>query len=255
MNSIVNNLEICSGERHYYEALKLLHNNLKPDLYMEIGVRNAGSLKLANGPAIGIDPAKQFDIELPSTTLFFEMTSDNFFEEANLNGDAINVDFSFIDGMHLFEHALRDFINIEKLANPWSIIIFDDVCPNHPIQASRSRQTKVWTGDVWKIRDCLKRYRPDIIQIVLNTWPSGLLIVMGLDKTNTTLIDNYNKIINEYVNDDIEVTNNALKRLDAITPSDEVIISIANLANKIKTSSKPIEDMNSLRHLMQWKIL
>ena len=30
------------------------------------------------------------------------------------------------------------------------VVIFDDIFPNHPLQAERDRQTQVWTGDVWK---------------------------------------------------------------------------------------------------------
>ncbi|MCU1716482.1 hypothetical protein [Pseudomonas sp. 5P_3.1_Bac2] len=58
--------EAVSGQRHYLEVLPMLHESLQPELYMEIGVRNAGSLKLATGCAVGIDPLKQFTQSLPA---------------------------------------------------------------------------------------------------------------------------------------------------------------------------------------------
>lgn len=245
--------EAVYGQRNYLEVLQMLHEHLRPDLYMEIGVRIAGSLKLAKGHAVGIDPVKQFNDVLPPTTLFYEMTSDDFFEAAKRSAIEEKVDLAFIDGMHLFEYALRDFINIERYTTPWTIVVFDDICPNHPLQAARDRQTTVWTGDVWKLRDCLKRYRPDLAQIVLDTWPSGLLLVMGLDPNNTTLSDNYDKIMQEYVESEVPLPDTVLRRTGVMAPTDEMVVSVCALAAKVRASATPVEEMHTLRKLLGWR--
>lgn len=245
--------EAVNGQRHYLEVLQLLHERLRPDLYMEVGVRNANSLKLARGHAVGIDPVKQFTDVLPETTLFYEMTSDDFFEAAKRSSIEEKVELAFIDGMHLFEYALRDFINIERYATPWTVVVFDDICPNHPLQAARDRETTVWTGDVWKLRDCLKRYRPDLAQIVLDTFPSGLLLVMGLDPNNTALSDNYQKILQEYVETDVPLPESIVLRAGVMAPTNEMVDSVCGLAARVRTSPAPVQEMQKIRKLMGWR--
>ena len=41
------------------------------------------------------------------------------------------MDLAFIDGLHLFEFSLRDFMNVEKLAHPGSVVVFDDAAAQH----------------------------------------------------------------------------------------------------------------------------
>ena len=132
--------EAIQGKASYLEVLQRLHRELSPVSYLEIGVRRGGSLALAGCPAVGIDPAPVIDRELPPTTKVHPLTSDEFFAKG---ADGVTPDLSFIDGMHLFEFALRDFMNIERRAAPGAVVVLDDVLPNHPVQARRVRQTKV----------------------------------------------------------------------------------------------------------------
>ena len=87
--------------------------------------------------------------------------------------------------MHLVEFALRDFMQVERRASRASVIVLDDIFPNHPLQAQRVRASGVWTGDVWKILPCLRRYRPDLALLALDANPTGLLLVANLDPTTT----------------------------------------------------------------------
>jgi hypothetical protein len=80
---------------------------------------------------------------------------------------------------------------------PETIIGVDDVLPNHPAQAERDRRTRVWTGDVWKLIPVLRRYRPDLVLAILDTSPSGCLLVGGLDPANRVLWDVYNPLLRE----------------------------------------------------------
>jgi hypothetical protein len=191
-----NNPESISGQTPYLKVLELLHVSLVPEFYLEIGVRNGGSLKYAKCPAIGVDPAATITFPLGPATQLARMTSDEFF--ATHAGQITRpVDLAFIDGMHLFEFALRDFINIERHASPHTAVVIDDVCPNHPLQADRDRKTRVWTGDVWKLRRCLEKWRPDLRLVLLDTSPTGLMLIFGLDPDNTVLSDNYEAITGE----------------------------------------------------------
>ena len=75
------------------------------------------------------------------------------------------------------------------------IIVIDDVLPDDPLQARRERQTRTWCGDVWRIVPTLKAVRHDLKITLLDTAPSGLMIVRDLDPSNRRLYNSYNKIV------------------------------------------------------------
>ena len=191
--------ETVRGTIFYRDILDLLHLTLKPSRYVEIGVRHGASLSLAQCPAIGIDPIPEINIALPKHVQIFRETSDWFFAEHAAQAIGDSVDLAFIDGMHRFEYALRDFMNIELFSHEGTVVVFDDIFPNHPKQARRDRQTQVWTGDVWKIVPCLRKYRPDLTLIPINTKPTGLLIILGLDRNNRVLREQYNPVVREFL--------------------------------------------------------
>ncbi|HET6606129.1 MAG TPA: class I SAM-dependent methyltransferase, partial [Rhodopila sp.] len=103
---------------HYIEFLWRLHRQRQVGRYLEIGTQRGVSLGCAAGRAIAIDPHFLLDkatwAARPDTHLF-EMTSDDFFAAHDphsvLGGP---IDLAFIDGMHLSEFVLRDFINVEQ---------------------------------------------------------------------------------------------------------------------------------------------
>jgi len=210
--------ERTQGQKEYIHVLEDLHQLLKPRSYLEIGVRFGRSLALATGPAIGVDPAPELRIELPASTRIFTQTSDDFFAEHAAAALAEPVDFAFIDGLHLFEAALRDFMNIERAAAPDAIVAIDDVLPNHPAQAERLRGTRVWTGDVWRLVPVLQRWRPDLALALLDTSPSGLLLVAGLDPGSRVLWENYNPIVREALAMG-DPPSSVLSRIEAIPPT------------------------------------
>ena len=109
-------------------------------------------------------------------------TSDEYFDRADplapLGGRRVGL--SFIDGMHLAEFALRDFINVERCHRSGAVV-FDDILPRSADEAARGRHTRAWTGDVYKMLGILARHRPDLICLRVGTEPTGLLLVLGLD--------------------------------------------------------------------------
>jgi hypothetical protein len=213
--------EVAGGEQPYLRTLRLCHDILKPELYLEIGVRHGESLRLARRRAIGVDPAPELTIDLAPYVSLASKTSDAFFDSESAKLER-PIDFALIDGLHLFEFALRDFINLERRATPASLIVIDDVFPNHPLQAARERATAVWTGDVWKLGFIIAAARPDLMLIYLNTTPSGLLLITALDPVSTNLVDSYNPIVRAWQRPERSVPPSAvLNRRGARSPLDK----------------------------------
>jgi methyltransferase family protein len=160
-----------------HQFLGMLHDSLQPRGYLEIGVQFGDSLRLARCPAIGIDPEPHLQGHFPGTTQVARTTSDNYFEAGPPALEYI--DLAFIDGMHLFEYALRDFMNMELYSNPRTVVVFDDVLPRNQHEAARAQCPGDWTGDVWKVPKLLEAYRRDLKLYWVNTEPTGTCVVYG----------------------------------------------------------------------------
>jgi hypothetical protein len=213
-------LNTIAGTIPYLTALQIIHEMGKPRSYLEIGVRNGASLSLAHCPSVGVDPDPSILALQRGDRRLFAKTSDAFFREDASTVLREKPDLVFIDGMHLFEFALRDFMNVERHAHPASVIILDDIYPNHPDQALRVRRTRVWTGDVWKMEYCLGKYRADLRLQRLDVSPAGLLVVSGLDPTNRRLWESYDSIVQTYNNpESLYVPERVLMREGAFDPT------------------------------------
>ncbi|WP_367319067.1 class I SAM-dependent methyltransferase [Streptomyces sp. HUAS ZL42] len=224
-----------------HEFLRELHKVSANRNYLEIGVNDGRSLRLSRVPSIAIDPAFKVTSEIRCDVHLVRATSDDFFARANplmhLKGGRHplrnlrrgrhplghwrrpTLDLSFIDGMHLFEYALRDFINVEKHSDWTSVIVFDDMMPRNGDEAARDRHTGAWTGDVFKVREVLARYRPDLVTVLVDTQPTGQLVVFGADPRNKVLREKYEEIVAEYVVPDPQKVPEAiLERAGAVQP-------------------------------------
>lgn len=192
--------EATIGKDDRLETLASIHRDLTPSLYLEIGVRTGNSLRLARCPSVGVDPvpALKSKVAASKNLKMFQCTSDDFFEYENKTFRKNAPDLVLIDGKHLFEFALRDFMNAERIAPAHGLVVIDDIFPNHVRQGSRSRQTKVWAGDVWKLHAILKKYRSDLHLLPIDTAPTGMLLVAGLNQKSTTLWDRYNPIVKDF---------------------------------------------------------
>lgn len=224
-------VEVRKGARGYLEALRDLHDIIQPELYLEIGVRKGKSLALAQKRAIAIDPDPHPDMTTAGRDVdFYKCTSDDFFF---FHRDAIKgpVQLAFIDGMHLAEFVLRDFMNVERLMDPNGVIVIDDVLPNHPLQATRERNSQIWTGDVWRFAESLTSLRPDLKLTWLDTDPSGLLVVSKLDPKNQRLWDGYNKLTRRMADrQGAEPPRRVIERSAAVAPSKDNLMAAAGRA-------------------------
>ena len=125
----------------YFDLLDRVHQHLLPRTYVEIGVSTARSLTLSlpGTVTIGIDPVPRVAFPLNRQTQVFAQTSDDFFASHQLDVlfDGVPLDLAFIDGMHNFEYALRDFINLEAAAHPDTTILIHDCMPTDELHAAR----------------------------------------------------------------------------------------------------------------------
>jgi hypothetical protein len=107
------------------------------------------------------------------------MESDAFFAsgEAAARIGPGGFDLAFVDGLHRFEQALRDFVHLEAFAAPGALIAIHDTLPLDAATSARTRTTTFYTGDVWKVVLALRETRPDLRIRTLATAPSGLTLV------------------------------------------------------------------------------
>lgn len=187
----------------YLTLLEKFHELLRPASYVEIGVESGRSLALARPPtrSIGIDPAPHIAAAMSASTKIFKLTSDDFFARHDLAKelDQPSVELAFIDGLHLFEQALRDFINLERYAGKRSVYLVHDCLPLDAASAARERRGEFWTGDVWKLIPALRAWRPDLAIRTIATQPSGLAVITGLDATSAVLAQNFAAIVDQFM--------------------------------------------------------
>jgi hypothetical protein len=196
------------GGEEYVSLLRRIHRRLEPRTYVEIGVASGKTLSLASAStlAIGVDPDPKITVSLSANARVFSQTSDAFFAERDVSAelDGHPVDLAFIDGMHLFEFALRDFINLERHASPLGVILIHDCYPLEAVTAGRDRTSVYWTGDVWRTVLALRQYRPDLRVHTLASPPSGLALVTHLDPHSRVLAERYDSIVRELMVRDYE---------------------------------------------------
>ena len=225
-----------------HEFLRELHRLLRPRNYLEIGVNDGKSLALSRAPSIAVDPDFKIVVPIQCDVQLAKATSDAFFAAKDpirhlrssrnplknaRRGRPLfdhwrggtTLDLAFIDGMHWFEFALRDFMNVERFARASTVIVFDDMLPREDAEASRGGNPVAWAGDVYKASLALREYRPDLLLIPVDTEPTGVLVVLGADPANRVLHDRYDDILARWTADDPQdVPESILSRTGAYDP-------------------------------------
>jgi hypothetical protein len=208
-----------------HDLLQRLHELLQPRSYLEIGVSSGASMTLSRARSIGVDPAFHVERELWCDLHLVRATSDEFFARRHplAHFDEPAVDLAFIDGMHLAEYALRDFVNTERLAHAASVIVLDDMLPRHPDEAGRNRALGrvrgAWAGDVFKVVETLRELRPDLVVLEVDTQPTGTVLVLNPDAASEVLATAYDDLVEAYVTPDPQQVPDAiLNRSRAVDP-------------------------------------
>lgn len=209
----------------YLKLLPRLHRHLRPISYLEIGVFQGDSLRLPlpDTRVIGVDPAPQIEgTSLAENTQLYKLTSDDFFAQYDVRAEFHGkpIELAFIDGMHLFDVALRDFSNIERLATPDSTVLIHDCYPQDRITAQRERVTTFWSGDVWRLILVLRKYRPDLKVYTIGSCPTGLGLVRNLDPQSRVLSDRYDEIVAEFLACEYSEIENHKAQMLNLVPND-----------------------------------
>ncbi len=193
----------------YFRVLGRIHRYLRPRTYLEIGVSRGDSLAcvLPDTQVLGIDPAPNLTRPAPANVRIYRETSDDFFARysprAELGGQP--VELAFLDGMHHFEYALRDFLNAERACSSASVILIHDCYPLDERTAQREQVTGFWSGDIWRLMLLLRERRPDLLVRTIATPPTGLGIVVNPDPASRVLADRLDELIAEYLARDFSV--------------------------------------------------
>jgi predicted O-methyltransferase YrrM len=176
-----------------HEFLQALHRLTAPRTYVETGVQKGQSLTLSRVPSIGIDPEFAITSEVMADVHLARTSSDEFFARkdpvAYLPKKVI--DLAFIDGMHLSEYALRDYLAVERFTTLTSVVVFDDMLPRNLDEAARHRHTITWTGDVYKAAQALRTMCPDLVVLDVDTQPTGVVVVLTPDASRGGVLPGY----------------------------------------------------------------
>ena len=115
--------------------------------FLEIGVQTGYNIhRIECKVKHGVDPAKIFlkDIDIHE---FYKMRSDDFF--AGSHG-LEEYDICFVDGLHHSDQILADIVNcMARLAKGGAIVVHD-LLPESELEQRVPRESRSWTGDVWK---------------------------------------------------------------------------------------------------------
>lgn len=151
------------------------------DRYLEIGVQKGHTFfRIEAGHKVAVDPKFRFKTEAHRTEAveFHQVTSDEYFSS---RWDGRKFDLIFIDGLHVFEQALRDFCNSLTACNARSLLVIDDTIPSDVFSALRSQELAVetrrkaggvgraWHGDVFKVVMFIHDYLPTLSYVTIST--------------------------------------------------------------------------------------
>lgn len=244
-------VEHGSGSEDRYPLLERAHSLLKPRFYLEIGVEYGKSLRLADCPAIGIDPAPQLNDPIDPRHVLSLTTSDDFFRLTDGPSRITNLDLVYIDGMHQIEYVLREFMFIERCAHAGTVVIIDDVFPAHPLQGERIRQSRFWAGDVWKVIPILRATRPDLLLVPLDTSPTGSLMVLGCDPQDRRLWEKYDILVDWAIRLMVETPESIVSREGALDPRDPLVTRILRKAAERRDGDDMRTAVEELRVLIR----
>jgi hypothetical protein len=173
LNVPLGNAPVNQEDHHLVKNLQAIMRFTDFKRYLEIGVHSGNSLIANPVPfRVGVDPNPRFDprtCETPDLQLY-EMTSDEYFIHYKHDEP---FDIIYIDGLHRFEQAMRDFTNSLSVAHEKTLWVIDDTVPSDLYSALLTQEEAValrqqdtgiyhraWHGDVFKFVFALQAFFP-----------------------------------------------------------------------------------------------
>jgi Methyltransferase domain len=227
----------------YVAWLDWLHRACRPATYLEIGVGAGRSLAQTGTQtlAIGVDPTPTITWQLQTEPRLFTESSNDFFSQRRLAGllSGRPLDLVFIDGEHLFEQALADFMHVEAHCSARSVVLFHDTIPLNERTQSRIRLSEFHTGDVWKVVLCLEEYRPELRIFTIATPPAGLTVVTGFDPSSQVLREHYREAVAQFVGLEYREVESRLPAEINLVPNDGDVVASRLGASGIRVDLVP----------------
>jgi predicted O-methyltransferase YrrM len=116
--------------------LEMMAKWIKPENYLELGVRDSKCFKVISKYAIkstGVD-MQPLHTEFKKNMSFYLGSTDQYFE--SIKDTNIQFDFVFIDADHSHEQSLKDFMNVSKHIVEDGFIFLHDTYPYDPVMLS-----------------------------------------------------------------------------------------------------------------------
>lgn len=118
-------------------------------IYVEVGVETGATIRHV---APGCSEVHGVDVQdcepvMPAGSTFWHMDSDRFFRE--YDGPPPHV--VFVDGLHTYEQASRDYAGARGILASGGAIFLHDTCPAEPGDLDPAR-----CGDVYRLREDLE---------------------------------------------------------------------------------------------------
>ena len=156
--------------------IEFIANWVKPQNYLELGVRNSPVLnkmiRIAN-TCIGVDlnPCHFASYDMPPNLEFHQMSSDDFFAKI-MPANPRTLDMVFIDANHSHEASLRDFDNAFPHVIEDGFIFLHDTYPISEIYTSPDL-----CHDAYKTAWYIRKNYGDKCEIITLPFQPGLTIV------------------------------------------------------------------------------
>lgn len=173
--------------------------------YLEVGVKNRRTFdNITCEQKVGIDPVLIISSEKEKGIDMFKQDSDTFFKE-NKN----TFDIVLVDGLHLYEQAMKDVINSWNCLNLNGAIVIHDCLPKTAVMCSRKRVTREWTGDVWKVIVWFRKGYAKIPCSVINIDYGCGVIIKTTDKKLTIPVGKaiYEKLDFDWLQSNLNLMN------------------------------------------------
>jgi predicted O-methyltransferase YrrM len=162
---------------NHTEFLELLCKWLKPESYLEMGVRwaeNFNRLSKLSIKAIGVD-INQCPVQVSDNVKFYLEDTDTFIKKCNERN--LKFDLVFIDADHSFEQSLKDFIGISEYVIDDGFIILHDTYPyNEELLQPH------FSNDVYKTALYIKNNLSDNFEILTLPFNPGLTLIKKINK-------------------------------------------------------------------------